>query len=343
MCAPMSCKQICGSICCCQRAKCCRKSMSWWLLIACVIAIGGWGSWRLVFMIVIPFLLWTILVCNVTDSPNGLYIARLLTLFVTLIFILYLFVYASFASQAADTYWPLHLGGDPICNQSSCSPVTLQNEYPYRPASYGPLYALDVNNDRKSIYFHYCPNLNCRWAGDNGNHTIQGYQEGGQIPCSGVSCANLASTNVKDYPNKGIGLAQGYFFNSVVTETALCEGVDPIVPEGQLPKGRLICSVCTAAFVERGLLPTADGCDDPGGNWFCFVCPGFFAGEKSDFATLEEITYFFMGTAIWFALLVLYLCCCTPKRGRGADGYTKIIPENQLNKASSYRFFPTYF
>lgn len=292
--------------CCPGVSYCCRFLISFWLIVTTLIALGVWVSFRLALMIFVPYFIWMFLLCNFGHSLKGLRTIQLITLLMSLLFLAYCLVYSSFASQTASGYWALQMG-TPICDQSSCSSVTNQDAVPYRPSSYGPLTRINATNQVESVYFHYCPNIHCRWAGSNGNNTIQGYEEDRKTPCSGIDCPHLATTNVRDYPNRGLGLAQGWFPASVTTETELCEGVDPSVPLGQLPRGRLVCSICTHTFYDWGLIPTKDGCSDSGGDWFCWACPGAIAGEKTDFATLEQVSIFFLFTSIWFFYLFILL------------------------------------
>jgi hypothetical protein len=131
------------------------------------------------------------------------------------------------------------------------------------------------------------------------------------VPCSGVGCDNLATTNVSDYPNKGVGLKQGYFYDSVVTETQICEGVDP----GGDMNGRYVCSTCSHVFYRHNLIDNVDGCADSlVSDLRCSFCPGYISSEATDFTSLRDISLFFFLTT----LFQLSSSCClrTPKNGR---------------------------
>lgn len=321
------CYKCCG--CCYGCPGCCRFMLVLFIIYGLIIAFGVWGSWRVALMILIPFLIWMVLVCGFNKSRRGIQTIICVTFTTSLVYLTFTMVYISFASQAAYEDWPLQIG-NVICNQSSCSSVTGQDINPYRPKSFGPLTQQLQPGVTTSKYFHFCPNIHCRWAGSNGNNTIQGYEEDRVTPCSGMDCPNYASTNVKDYPNKGIGLSQGFFLSSVVTETALCEGVSPVVPDGQLPQGRLVCATCTFAFARHNLIPNTDGCTDSGGDLFCWVCPGYIKGESTDFASLQNISVYFLILTVWFFFLFWYLLSpikrlrecqrSAPKRTQSSNG-----------------------
>jgi hypothetical protein len=257
-------------------------------------------------MFLLPFVCWLVFIYDFDGSTNAMWIIRSVTLFVSMVYLGFCVMYVFFASQNATESWVMQIG-TPLCGQSSCSSTIEDDTHPYRPESHGPLTELDVNNAVRHRYFHYCPSPHCRWAGSTGNNTIQGYMNDLLTPCSGPSCDNYATTNVSDYPNKGVGLSQGYFLGSVVTETRLCEGVNPVHRVDELPRGRMVCSTCAGAFYHHKFITNLDGCDDSGGSYLCFVCPGYFQGEYTDFETLRNISSYFLFTSIWLFLLFLYI------------------------------------
>lgn len=211
-----------------------------------------------------------------------------------LFFTVYIFyvtsVYVIRGSPGSDSW--LGVTGYSLCGLSSCSSDPYQIIYPYNANGQLFDYAYDP------LVWGNCPVLLepdytimtnwCRWGDVNGL-PIQGYEENYlglpnySLPCTaGVGC--VPTTRPQDYPDPGIGLANGFLHASSIN-TAFCPG-------NNYTQGEIICSRCSDYFYRAGVLPQEVNCGlAQNSDFWCWVfCPGasVTGKEKFDTASLKQ-------------------------------------------------------
>lgn len=254
--------------------------------------IGIFGSW---------------LVINLFFNYQGykrFFYFKFCTFFIYLCICVFLFFFAvEIANVLSTEDWLFtHMNDPSPCGQSSCtrSQGISCPDSTMSCAFNANGYFTGLPNPKAVLERCYFPN--CRWADSNGINTIGSYNQDLSIAGAG----NYAGNQPKDYPNKAVGLANGFFFGfSLATDVELCPGtVATLNSQNIIGTGRAICTYCSWA-----LAPVSDAafCNKPDGSLsMCFLCPGYYESDPMDEVSWKVLSIWFFA---WCWIFVFHIIC----------------------------------
>jgi hypothetical protein len=183
------------------------------------------------------------------------------------VFFMIVAIFFSFLASEANPSYPFSVSQH---GYSSCTAKTGVNAV-YNPhgSSYpGPLYT-------------YCPYRTSRWADLQGippvgyNATAENiYKPNVNEPCVDSNCAFLATTDKKDYTDRGSGLTNGFATGVTITDVFPCPGVNMLEfnQYGRFGKGRVICATCSKYLSLYNGYTEGAQCEPGASTVFCHLC-----------------------------------------------------------------------
>lgn len=218
--------------------------------------------------------------------------------------------------QSAIAYWFMYQAklsdrnwdGSP-CGKSSCTGEIGASTIPYFP---GGMYS--------KMPKIFCPYRDCRY-GDATAEVVKiiGYPAMSDDPLTpnttappcvagDTLCANLATTDPKNFKDKAYGL-EGGFIRGAVVNTEVCPGIDTTAPNGVVTgRGKSVCAICTKyMYTYHGFLDIGvEDCLGLADNVFCALCVDLFNLSTT---YRYSLAYSYIGNTIVNFLLVFFRQC----------------------------------